>query len=343
MDTVRRYKENMKISRDLFSNHPKYYKKKVGAFIALCSMLIGLTTLLLHIHVINPKLKKFCYFDEMYNEDFYIELSSNENTSPNNTVANFRNKIQLLKPLSGNWEVGLSEISYTKNWRNVKNNYLICIENEKLIEEDGNIVAYTNDTSAKNLPQFKCGILKAGFYVNVPQLTTEIQQQINSNIDQNIRIRPLLSYDFITKLVKIKPGRDSDGNILLPTLSVELQQILGFDSYSSVNPNYVDGEIVANRPAEINAGIHTLFVYCDIIEPQYIGDIRARLLKTVAVPNNTQYGDQIVITYNTPHYVPVLINDFEEIEIDIKDDSNQRIPFMGGRSRLKLHFRKKNV
>ena len=65
-------------------------------------------------------------------------------------------------------------------------------------------------------------------------------------------------------------------------------------------------------------------------------------MRTVGVPNEAKFGDQVVLVFTDPHYVPVLINDFENVEIDIKDDTNARIPFLYGRSRLKLHFKPRN-
>ena len=100
---------------------------------------------------------------------------------------------------------------------------------------------------------------------------------------------------------------------------------------------------VAERPADITAGIHTLYVYCDIVQPQYIGDTRVKLLRSVEVPSERKFGDTVVLSYSDPHYIPVLVNEFDSIEIHIKDDSTRDIPFMYGRTKIKLHFRRQNA
>jgi hypothetical protein len=124
-------------------------------------------------------------------------------------------------------------------------------------------------------------------------------------------------------------------------LSEDIHDILGFMHYNPINFSY-PMSIKSDRPAQLNAGLNAIYVYCDIIEPQYIGDTRARLLRTVEIPDEAKFGSTIDIKYDSPHYVPIIINDFDHIEIDLKDDTGDTIPFLYGRSRVKLHIRKRN-
>ena len=48
-----------------------------------------------------------------------------------------------------------------------------------------------------------------------------------------------------------------------------------------------------------------IYIYSDICSYQYVGDTFAPLLNVVAVPSNVKYGDNIVINYGTPHYIPI--------------------------------------
>ena len=185
-----------------------------------------------------------------------------------------------------------------------------------------------------------CGTVRGGYYDNVMDLCEEIEKSIGRASDIGIMSTPKFSFDNISKKVCIYPGESASKKYVLPFLSEEIKGILGFDSYDYTKPRAV---YWGDRPADISAGIHTLFVMCDIIEPQYIGDTRAKLIRTIHVPNNTMFGDQMIMTFDNPHYVPLLTNDFEHVEIDIRDDSNIRIPFMYGRSRVKLHLRQRDV
>ena len=65
-------------------------------------------------------------------------------------------------------------------------------------------------------------------------------------------------------------------------------------------------------------------------------------MKVVEVPNNVDFGQQVVINYPNIQYVPILTNEFDHIEIDIRDDAGHNIPFEFGRSIVVLHFRKRN-
>jgi hypothetical protein len=273
---------------------------------------------------------------------FYVELSSNEKNYEDNTVANFKNRIQLLEPLEGLWEVGLVEISFPVNWKILKQNCPL-----KLVGPGYTAVvmgsAETKDYSPVDM---RLGLVRAGFYSTVEDLFEEInaEMQVHSDEGDDIVTLPKFDLDKITKLVRILPGIRKNSRRLLPVLSKEVQQLLGFDNYDPLNPQYINASyLLGQRPADIHSNLKTLYVYTDIAVPQYVGDSRCKLLRTVGVPSGAKYDQQIVQNYENPHYVDVLTNEFEYIEIDIKDDTNERVPFMHGRSRIKLHFRRKNV
>ena len=67
--------------------------------------------------------------------------------------------------------------------------------------------------------------------------------------------------------------------------------------------------------------------------------LEIQLLRSVEIPPHAQFGDKITLNYEKPHYIPILCNDFDEIEINISDDINQLIRFTFGRTRIKLHFK----
>ena len=92
----------------------------------------------------------------------------------------------------------------------------------------------------------------------------------------------------------------------------------------------------------INACIPTqMYVYTDLIYPQHVGDVLAPLLRIINV-DNRQYvsGSNVVKVFTHPHYVPVLKREFQQVEIDIRDDSGFYVPFTKGKLSVSLHFRK---
>jgi hypothetical protein len=48
----------------------------------------------------------------------------------------------------------------------------------------------------------------------------------------------------------------------------------------------------------------------------------------------------MTVMFENPHYLPVLKNEFEFLELDLRDDTGRSIPFQFGTSCVKLHFRK---
>jgi hypothetical protein len=89
-------------------------------------------------------------------------------------------------------------------------------------------------------------------------------------------------------------------------------------------------------PPHVNK-ISSLYLYTDIIEHQFVGDTFAPLLRTIAVPNNLRYGDNISHDYIQPHYIPIIRNNIDNIEIDF--DTGESIQFVSGKVIVKSHFR----
>ena len=102
---------------------------------------------------------------------------------------------------------------------------------------------------------------------------------------------------------------------------------------------YLDG----NKPYDIKAGIHTLFIYCDIIKPHLVGDSHLQLLKYVEIPNNLNYGDQVHLKYSNIQYFKIQTKELDSIEISITDDTGKKIYFSNSKNVIVLHFRKKII
>ena len=270
--------------------------------------------------------------------DFYVEVLSNASFLTN-TCAEFRNKIQLLHPLEGQWEVGLSEISYTRSWFNIPMNSTIGIA-----------VAYAPYTPYYDIENYDyiaidahLGVLKRGYYDSVELLVNEINKEIEHYDNKEIvEFLPYLFYDKTsTKQVYIVPGKNVKEEMIIPWFDFDLKMLLGLEWYDVEHPKFnKQGVVLSQRPPDLTMGIRQLLVYCNLIIPQHVGDSTTKLLRSVEIPNDCNFGDQITLNYEKPHYLPLLCNDFDEIEINIKDDVNQVIRFTYGRTRLKLHFRK---
>lgn len=102
------------------------------------------------------------------------------------------------------------------------------------------------------------------------------------------------------------------------------------------------GGYIGSRPVDFYRGIHNIMVYCDIVDFITIGNFRAQLLQTLEIPSTAKAGDQLVKRYDVPDYIPVHSRFIPSIQIALRDDSGQDIPFEFGRVMLKLHFKRRN-
>ena len=327
---------------DAIPRSEKFDKKHYCTTISTTFCLVAIISLNFVLINRNIDIIKFCNLDlNMHENSFYIELISNSQSFYDNTLTNFKNKISLSKPLNGEWEVALVEISYTKSWKNIVNDSEIYLTNDRF---DSFEYIEISNTSIPGVHFFESGVLRSGYYDTPKALCDEIEKVMKNELNSHVKDYPYFTFDNITKLIHLHPGHDQDNQMLVPFLYQEITEILGFSHYKIMDRIEFDHlTFVTERPADITAGIHTLYVYCDIVQPQYIGDTRVKLLRTVEVPSDRKFGDTVVLNYSNPHYIPVLVNEFDSIQIHIKDDSGRDIPFMYGRTKLKLHFRKRDA
>jgi hypothetical protein len=125
-------------------------------------------------------------------------------------------------------------------------------------------------------------------------------------------------------------------NGLRVNLSPKLRAMLGFKT---------EGETFVREgpaPNTVNLNVNLprqLFVHCDVVEPQLVGDTKSRVLRTVGLDDVDRFGRLFVKTYEAPDYVPVLKPHFGTIEFDIRTHDGKRAPFEFGPSLVKVHIR----
>jgi hypothetical protein len=307
--------------------------------------------------------------------NFYITLPSNVSAHglfPLNKIGNYITKLGQRLRLKGKWEVGLREISYTKSWLNVPQDVELKIGNDAGTELSLKLLAERSGDSYAartpyNLPID--GVIRAGSY-RIFELLHLIN--VNMRIVHKKLVRfPYFWYNKQTGKVVYETAFET--NIVMnpaygqyyPVLGDHLENLLGLrdeDNQSVLDKvkgiikhgtsyinDYKHKKIIddalgnnvvdAYERVDINAGINALFIYTNIVQESVVGDSLTRLLKVVHIPTFAEFGQTVNIRYDEPDYIPVGMNELETIEIDIKDDSGETIPFTFGRSVLTLHFR----
>ena len=119
-----------------------------------------------------------------------------------------------------------------------------------------------------------------------------------------------------------------------------LESILGLSPEQSLlcNTDQESATIRADLSCDLQAGIHALYVYCDLLQFTHVGDIKAPLLRVVN--SGGEAGDVVTRYYERPRYIPLQKKNFDSIQIIIRDDLGEKIHFENGKVLLTLHFRR---
>jgi len=86
----------------------------------------------------------------------------------------------------------------------------------------------------------------------------------------------------------------------------------------------------------------TLYIYSDIIAGQYVGEVRAPLLRIVNW-SHAKTTDTASIIFDRPIFCPLRTNRFDTIQIVILNEQGQEIKFETGIVVVMLEFRPKSI
>jgi hypothetical protein len=241
--------------------------------------------------------------------DFYMTLPSNASVSSFRDNSPSEYKINLSEPidLRGEWEVGLVEVNYPKSWN--------CIPRNEFIKVDGKRIK-----------------IDEGQYSSFEELFLYLNEQIKESTSKKVRFYH----------VSGKIALDNSGECEI-YISKDFGEMMGFDkeeatAYTFVEKMFrINSSVKSKYPADIQHGIHNLFFYCDIIEPQVVGDYRVPLLRIVPVGK----GRVVTKYFQNVYYYPVMTKKCSVIEINIKDTLDSPIEFQHGSTYVVLHFRER--
>jgi len=269
----------------------------------------------------------------MEGSSFYMTLPSNAcmDIHPTNKQSSFKVQLPRTLYLNNSYEVGLAEIHYPTSWRTM-----------------------THDISHSFLvlkrPSFtpRRIFIAQGYY----QTMSELIRKINKTLLDHFGIEKTedkIKLTVVASAQKIMIEATRNMFIKFPD---ELCDVLGLehgkyygdadhDDMLSLQPgqSYGNAEQSPFR-YDITRGFYSLFVYCNICEPQVVGNVYAPLLRAVEISGKR--GEHIMKSYGEPHYIQVCTKQIDSIEINIKDDTGEFVPFMFGKVVCKLHFRQRS-
>ena len=149
----------------------------------------------------------------------------------------------------------MTEIHYPHSWNNVQGNFL----NQFLL------------CNREQREVWEAIIIPPGHYSSIDDLITTI----NEAVSKNDRFKDDVKFSYHSLNWKVTISLQNNMEIALENIGY----ILGFQSASQVISNASTGE----READLEHGFHDLYIYCDIAQAQYVGDVLVPLLRIVPV------------------------------------------------------------
>ena len=229
-------------------------------------------------------------------------------TYSDNTLTNYRVKLHHSLDLSGQWEVGLTEIQYPHSWYNVSKDQ-----------------AWFEITENPEAPKVQF-VLKNGYYVS-PEKLMKTLWGLKGSINGGDKVK--IEFDDISHKVTFTIVDEA-----ILKLSNSLAKILGFEQ-----EEFDAGVYIAPWVCDVTQGFHSLYIYSNIVEPSMVGDALVPLLRIVPIEGSS--GKMVSHTYQNIQYLPLQQRQFDTIEIDIRDDTGLPVPFERGKVVVALHFRKR--
>ena len=268
----------------------------------------------------------------MNSGDFYVTLTSNDGGAyyATNTLTHFRNKLpETIHLQEGQWEVGLVECILPFNSYHISDDDGE-MKGTKYIYKEGIISAQEHKKFSmapgryrsalrfvqilgETLAEFKLG---AGFPVTFDQRTRKAKLEVPAVTSLLITRRMMAILDFDEKAETVE--KQLDGRFKLNT-----------------------GVYKSQGTVDLLGGLHTLWIYSDIVEHRIVAERKLPLLRIVTTEDKIAV-DYKHLTFEDAHYFPVRQTLFESIEIDIRDSQGFPVPFEAGEAVVTLHFRQRH-
>ena len=247
----------------------------------------------------------------MSDPQFYVFLPSNAslNLYEDNTLTSYTVHVPEPIVLEGDYEVGLQSIIWSRSFYNITD------DSDRFYVENSTKVADTI-------------VLTKGNYETFENLIEHINEKLKKVVNNNIQFKCNSISEKI--FVSVKNGHRV---LLKGTLS----QILGFGGKNKI----ISKPQMSPYVGDLSGGLRCLYIYCDLVDYQIVGDTKAKLIKVLPVEG--KYGDTIYKTFDVPTYYPIGIKLFQDIKIDIRDDSGRKVQFNSGRVAVNLHIRQRQL
>ena len=141
-------------------------------------------------------------------------------------------------------------------------------------------------------------------------------------------------------------------------VSEDLKNILGTDviidcqsqnSHETEVPDQIASGIakvvkqIGQWPVDLNAGSHTMFLYCDLVQNETLGDTQTALLRSIPLKSITlaqTMGEVNHKIFTNLQWKRIVKPQFQSISLTLANEMGQKMPFLScGRTNITLAFR----
>lgn len=257
-------------------------------------------------------------------QNFIINLVSNASMQvfPTNTMARFTTLLPQKIELTGEWEVAVLEVSWPAKVKNITN-------------ASFTLSRFDNNTPSRPMHN---QTIPEGYYPTIDTLVEKLLKTVyqkNENFPVSWKIDPVSE-----KLKMVFTGQKPEDQFIMLFKSEDLSNTLGIrDTICCTLGN--NRAVEGTYPVDIQGGRHTIFLYCDLIQNEILGDVQTALLRVIPL-HQTDSAATCYRSFNKLQWKRLSKTNFQSVTISLCDESGQPMPFVSiGRTNLTLAFRQR--
>jgi len=256
---------------------------------------------------------------------FYVHLPSNSslNYFPGNRSSSFRTKLATKLPLlEKDYEVALTEISYIHSISQFPE------------PSDQEIFIQLNDPLNNNpTSKLLSCVLGSKHYGDINQLI----KAVKTSITEKIQVTNFISYNKERNRVIIDLNYPA---VFEVTISKRLALVLGLNNTEIRGFQSGGGKYIAENPPDLLFGTRRLFVYTDIVVPQFVGNTFAPLLRSIPLKGEER---QPVTVNPVRNYLNLNRRNIDDITLFLCNEFGEEVLFDNGLCEITLHFKLKDT
>lgn len=193
-------------------------------------------------------------------------------------------------------------------------------------------IDYMNKATVKVSEKIVSVSPKSGRYLKGKDLAKEL---VNADFNKYFK----LEYDERENLFKIISVKANEKTFMYEiAFTGGIHEVLGFKKSVYTNEEIGTG-ITGDLTVDLERGVTSIFVYCDLVQPIRVGNTTSPLLRPIAF-NAHKYGEMVHTHFFNPMYIPINKSFIDTIEVRLCDASGEVIAFVEGLTTLILHFKR---